>query len=417
MKKVNIEQDINEESYTNNRILICEIYEFPSKNIKLSIYAMMLLSFIIIIGMDKFYYRNIIDLTPFKKFVRDCKNSIVYDRIKIFNKNPYLTICLSALNMENYIEKNLLSIINQSFQDFQIIVINDKSTDETENIIKRLQLADDRIKLISHSGNLGVYRSRMESILNSNSEFILLMDPDDMYLNVNLLKELYEFNIKNNIDIIEFVVYQQFDGRNRIFFPNNDYETHFHKFNKDIIYQPELSEILYYIPGTKEYSHTICRNIWNKMIRRNIYIKTYNYIGKEYFNDFIITADDMIMNIISYQFAYNYTNINLPGYLYIIRKVSMSRGDGGEKLMEIRALNHLSYFKLFYKYLKEYNKDRNYLYYEMKDLHRFILYIKKTKLKYQMSQINFIQQIMKDKNITNEYKDYLYNILLFFLNE
>ena len=286
-----------------------------------------------------------------------------------------------------------------------------------ENIIKRLQLADDRIKLISHSGNLGVYRSRMESILNSNSEFIILMDPDDMYFNVNLLKELYEFNIKNNIDIIEFVVYQQFDGRNRIFFPNNDYETHFHKFNKDIIYQPELSEILYYIPGTKEYSHTICRNIWNKMIRRNIYIKTYNFIGKEYFNDFIITADDMIMNIISYQFAHNYTNINLPGYLYIIRKVSMSRGDGGEKLMEIRALNHLSYFKLFYKYLKEYNKDRNYLYYEMKDLHRFILYMKKTKLKYQMNQINFIQQIMKDKNITNEYKDYLYNILLFFLNE
>ena len=70
--------------------------------------------------------------------------------------------------MENYIEKNLLSIINQSFQDFQIIVINDKSTDETENIIKRLQLEDDRIKIISHFENLGVYRSRMESILNSN---------------------------------------------------------------------------------------------------------------------------------------------------------------------------------------------------------------------------------------------------------
>ena len=243
------------------------------------------------------------------------------------------------------------------------------------------------------------------------------MDPDDMYLNPNLLKELNDYNLKNNLDIIEFVVYQQFDGRNKIFYPNNDYETHFHKFKKDIIYQPELSELLYYTPGTNEYSHTICRNIWNKMIRKNIYVKTYNFIGKEYFNDFVITADDMIMNIISYQYANNYTNINIPGYLYIIRKVSMSRGDGGEKLMKIRALNHLSYFKLFYKYLKEYNKDRNFLYYEMKDLHRFILYMKKTNLNNQIQEIKFIKQIMKDKNITKEYKDYLDNILLYFLNE
>ena len=418
MKKVKIEQDINDESYINSKTLICEIInDLSFKHIKISAYSLMLLFIVLIIGVDKFYYKNIIDLTQFKKFVRDCKNSIIYDRIKIYNKNPYITVCMSALNMENYIKKNLLSIINQSFQDFQIIVINDKSTDETENIIKILQLEDDRIKIISHSENLGVYRSRMESILNSNSEFILLMDPDDMYLNPNLLKELNDYNIKNNLDIIEFVVYQQFDGRNKIFYPNNDYETHFHKFKKDIIYQPELSELLYYTPGTNEYSHTICRNIWNKMIRKNIYIKTYNFIGKEYFNDFVITADDMIMNIISYQYANNYTNINIPGYLYIIRKVSMSRGDGGEKLMKIRALNHLSYFKLFYKYLKEYNKDRNYLYYEMKDLHRFILYMKKTNLNNQIQEIKFIKEIMKDKNITKEYKDYLDNLLLYFLNK
>ena len=63
----------------------------------------------------------------------------------------------------------------------------------------------------------------------------------------------------------------------------------------------------------------------------------------------------MIMNIVTYNFAKNYTNIELPGYLYIIRKVSMSRGDGGIKLKQIRAMNHLLYFKIFYKYILEYN--------------------------------------------------------------
>jgi len=130
--------------------------------------------------------------------------------------------------MQDYIEKNLLSIINQSFQDFEIIIVNDDSEDETENIIKRIQLKDDRIKLVSHSSNLGVYRSRIESILNSKGKFVLLMDPDDMYLNENLFKELYDYNKKKNIDMIEFSVYQQFDGRRKIFFPRNDFESHYH---------------------------------------------------------------------------------------------------------------------------------------------------------------------------------------------
>jgi len=51
------------------------------------------------------------------------------------------------------------------------------------------------------------------------------------------------------------------------------------------------------------------------MIRKDVYIQTSNYIGKKYYSKYIITADDMIMNIISYQFANNYSNINLPGYL------------------------------------------------------------------------------------------------------
>ncbi len=52
--------------------------------------------------------------------------------------------------MQNYIEKNLLSILNQSFQNFEIIVVNDGSEDQTENIIIRIQSTDKRIKLLSH---------------------------------------------------------------------------------------------------------------------------------------------------------------------------------------------------------------------------------------------------------------------------
>ena len=52
--------------------------------------------------------------------------------------------------MEKYIKKNLLSIINQSFQDFAITIVDDKSTDKIGNIIKKIQINNEKINVISH---------------------------------------------------------------------------------------------------------------------------------------------------------------------------------------------------------------------------------------------------------------------------
>ena len=312
--------------------------------------------------------------------------------------------------MEKFIEKNLLSILNQSFQDFHIIIVNDGSNDKTENIIKKFQLNDKRIKIISHSKTLGVYRSRIESIINSKSKYIILMDPDDLFLNENLFEKLYYYNNKTNLDIIEFSVLRQIEGKNKIFIPDNNFETHYHNFSRNIIYQPDLSNLLFYNPVNGEYSHTICRNIWNKMIRRKIFFNLKKYIGETYFNKYIITADDMIMNIISYQFANNYSNINLPGYLYIKRKISMSRG-GGKTLKKLRVKNYLYYFQLFYKYIKDYNKDINILYYEMQNLERFIITSKQTNMtKYIQHQIKLIDKIINENILSNDFEIYLKNL-------
>ena len=420
MQKIIIESEIN---YSNDRFTFTkflEVFEVILKynygNLKFLLFIVITLIFLNFAFADILYGKNKVDLKSFKKYIYDCKNLIKYDRKKINKNHPYISICIPAFNMENFIEQNLLSILNQSFQDFHIIIINDASNDKTVNIIKSMQFNDKRIKLISHKKKLGVYRSRIESILNSKSEFILLMDPDDMYLNKDLFQELYNYNRDKNLDIIEFSVYRQNKGEKRIYLPNNDFETHYHKFEKDIIYQPELSNLLYYDPKTGNYSFTICRNIWNKMIRKNVYIQTINYIGKKYYFKFIITADDMIMNIISYQFAKNYSNINLPGYLYIKRKDSMSRGRS-EKLEKLRARNYFDYFELFYKYVKDYNKDRNILFYEMKNLQRFILNIKRNNItKYIKFQLNLIKNILSENTLSTDFETYLKKLSFFFKN-
>ena len=349
------------------------------------------------------------------EYIKDCKLHKRYNRVKIINKTPYISVCLPVFNMEKYIEQTLLSIINQSFQDFEIILVNDNSNDETLNILNKMNLEDERIKIINHQNNKGVYFSRIEAIFNSNGQYIILMDPDDMYLNPNLYKILYNYNSKYNLDIIEYTVYHQVEGRNRIFYPKYNSQSHYHNFSRQLIEQPELSVILFKEPNTMKYRRLICRNIWNKMIRRNIFKKMYEYIGIDYFNNYVITADDMAMNLIIYRFAKNYSNIDIPGYMYTIRSLSMSRGDEDKKLLSVRAINNFFYFKIFHKYVKEFNIIRKSLFYEIRSLKKFLYLLKDLNIKiYEDDVKGFLNDILDDDFANKKFKSFTNQILLYF---
>ena len=368
----------------------------------------------------KYIAKNFIDkiqIRSYIEYINNCKNHKRYKRIKIITENPYISICIPALNMNKYIERNILSIINQSFQDFEIIIVNDNSKDDTEEIIKKLQLEDKRIKLINHNTNKGVYYSRVEAILFSKGKYIILMDPDDLYLNENLFTELYKYNFKLNLDIIEFTVFQQIEGRRNIFYPKKHYESHYHNFTDNIIFQPNLSEILFHNPKNYIYTHSICRNIWNKMIRRKIFLDMHKFIGLEYFNDFVITADDMTMNIVCYHYANNYSNIYLPGYMYNIRPISMSHGDGGAFLKQVRAINYLLYLIIFFKSIKKFGINRRILFYELKNLQRYIYSIKENNITFYENQTKyFLNKIINDNLSDKKIKIIVIKFLLFFEN-
>ena len=82
----------------------------------------------------------------YKKYIKDCYDLKLFNREKEKKQNEiYLSVCLPVYNMENYISTSLVSIINQSFQNFEIILVNDNSNDKTIDIIKKYQLKDDRI--------------------------------------------------------------------------------------------------------------------------------------------------------------------------------------------------------------------------------------------------------------------------------
>ena len=318
--------------------------------------------------------------------------------------------------MEKYIESCLLSLINQSFKNFEIIIVNDNSNDNTQNIIKQIQNKDKRIKLINHFSNLGVYASRADGILNVNGKYILLMDPDDLLINQNLFLQIYIYNKYYNFDIIEFLVFHQKEGFENIYFPKIHKSSHYHNFTKKIITQPELSDILFYIPNTKIYSSIICREIWNKLIRKEVILKSINYLNNDYFkNQFLITADDTPINILSFQFANNYSNINLPGYLYKIRKKGMSRLQKKEKHNIILGNNYLLYYKFLLRYILKFKKNMNFFFYEFKALSKNLLILKKfNDSKYVV--IEFFEEINQRK-IPEKFKPFFKKMKKYFLTK
>ena len=90
-----------------------------------------------------------------------------------------LSIIVPCYNSEKYIRETLESIKNQEFQDWECIIVNDGSTDQSENIIKDFIKDDCRFKLISTENN-GVGKARNIALQNAQGKYILPIDSDDL---------------------------------------------------------------------------------------------------------------------------------------------------------------------------------------------------------------------------------------------
>ena len=368
-----------------------------------------------------FYLSNNVDSKfslnkKYKIFIKDCNNLKLYNNSKIVKANQlYFSICIPAYNVENYIARTLLSIINQSFQKFEVVVVNDNSNDKTLDIIKNYSLIDERIKIINHFKNLGVYKSRIDGILKAKGKYILLVDPDDLIINPSLFEYLFNYNQVYNLDIIEFSVYDKKEWLHKIYFPKLKSHNHYHIYSSNIIYQPQLSNIIFHDSNSDNYSPIQCRTIWNKIVRKNIILKAIYYIEKSFHNKYLISSDDTPINILNFQFSNNYTNIFLPGYLYFLRNNSASRLGNNIKKNIIICYNYLLYYMFLYKYIKDFNKDDKILLFELEANGRYVINLKQFKLHYKGQAIYFFNEILKDE-ISTELRETINNIINIMIN-
>ena len=104
---------------------------------------------------------------------------------------PFFSVVVTVYNKGQFVEKTIESILNQSFKDFELLIVDDGSTDNSLDVINRIK--DDRITVFS-TKNQGVSAARNYGILKAKADFIALSDGDDIWLEQHLqeLKSLIE---------------------------------------------------------------------------------------------------------------------------------------------------------------------------------------------------------------------------------
>ena len=117
-------------------------------------------------------------------------------------KKPLFSVLIPVFKIEKYIEECVLSITNQSFSDFEIILIDDGSPDGCPEICERLRKNDSRIKVL-HKKNEGVAKARRDGAEIAEGEYVICIDGDD-WLKKDCLTQISEVVQKKNIDIFCF---------------------------------------------------------------------------------------------------------------------------------------------------------------------------------------------------------------------
>ncbi len=156
---------------------------------------------------------------------------------------PLLTVVVPVYNVEKYLRECLDSIVNQTYTNLEIIIVNDCSPDHSEEIILEYQAKDPRIKYIKHEKNLGLGGARNTGITNATGEWIAFVDSDD-YIDLDTYEYMIDLIQKNNIDVGIFSA-----------------------INFDDITKKEFYDPYFNVPNSVELSNLGNVTAWNKIYR------------------------------------------------------------------------------------------------------------------------------------------------------
>ena len=296
-----------------------------------------------------------------------------------------ISVLVPVYNAEKYIEKCIKSIINQTYKNIEIILIDDESKDDSLNIMKKMQKQDDRIKIISIK-NQGVADARNKALENSTGTFVTFVDSDDTIDN-DYLEVLYSNLEKYNADIAVINCKNVIEETGKVL--HKDFGI---KKIKEYNNVEAVKDLFYY--------NFLRHSPWGKLYKKKVWENIKFPLGKNYEDLAIIYKTFLNANRIIY--------IPEEKYNYLIREGSIVHN-------EIRKTDVQAIIEYCGKILEDINKNypeltkatefllvdhELYLWYRIPDNKEYKEYLKIAKANVKKYRKN----VLKDKNVSKKHK-------------
>ena len=222
----------------------------------------------------------------------------ISDNLKTKNieNNLYFSIIVPVYNTEKYLRRCLDSLVNQTFKDIEIIIVNDASQGNCKEIIEEYQKKDNRIKYIEHSENKSLLQARKTGNIASTGKYIMYVDSDDE-IEINACEEIFNVIKNEDYDIVSFGT--KVISNDKTKFIQWALSTNRFKIDSKFL----LCEVI---------NQKISHNMWNKVFHRRIIEKVIENISDIQ----IMNAEDMLQCLIAFYFAKSYKVIQKHLYIY-----------------------------------------------------------------------------------------------------
>ncbi|MFC1896013.1 glycosyltransferase family 2 protein [Thermodesulfobacteriota bacterium] len=228
---------------------------------------------------------------------------------------PLVSVIIATYNRANVLARAIRSVLHQSYQNFEILIVDDKSTDNTQQIV--VQFTDKRIRFLRHEVNQGQSASHNTGINHAHGVYVAFLDSDDEWLPSMLEECLNKFMQDEGIGVV--YTWAGTHNRDGSLVPVNRFRI------QGEIYKEALTQ------GYVSHSITM-------VIKRDCFKKVGSWDV-----DFTVCADDDIC----LRLAKFYRFELLPEVLAVIHQ------DGGNKVTQNSKANALGWWKLFLKYENE----------------------------------------------------------------
>jgi len=338
-----------------------------------------------------------------RKYIDKClSKSFISKEYKRISK-PIISAIIPVYNCEKTINAAINSIQNQNFTDFEIILINDFSKDNTSEIIESLKEKDSRIRIVKNKKNMGSLYSRSIGTLISNGEYIFPLDNDDMFFSEEIFDFILKIARESYIDIVGFRAIKVNNILSNINEMNDLYYYHYP--DNLIIRQPQLSTWIITLNG-KFGLHDV--TIWCKCIKTKIYKEAVISLGLKRYSIFVSWAEDTSINFILFNIAQSFTFINKYGIIHLVDNSSATYSQPDN----IKFFGLLFLLDVLFDFSKGENK--NYIIKWAYNIRRGFR-IKKFSLDNNVIYFKYIiQKIFKSQYITKENKKKIRKVFSFF---